>query len=115
MFANFIIDIAYTLLDPPDQVRTMMDILGKPAVAAMHVRGWHRSPTWRFVRRFAPNKAAAGSAVIVLLLAVMAVFAPQIAPYDYEGGQLHGHNRCAIEERLPYWEPMRSIVTYCHA
>lgn len=44
----------------------------------------HRSPFRVFLRRFSRNKAAVVSAIFVLLLIVVAVFAPIIAPYSYE-------------------------------
>jgi oligopeptide transport system permease protein len=38
----------------------------------------------KFLRRFARNRAALISAVFILLLALVAIFAPQVAPYPYE-------------------------------
>ena len=62
-----------------------MDILRRPTVVTLDVPlPRRRSPFTDFLRRFARNKAAVLSAILVLGLAVCALFAPLIAPYDYD-------------------------------
>ncbi|MDZ4763147.1 MAG: ABC transporter permease [Chloroflexota bacterium] len=62
-----------------------MDTLQKLPVVSIDVPlPRRRTPFGQFVRRFTRNRAAVISAIFVLLLAVVAIFAPFIAPYDYD-------------------------------
>ena len=53
----------------------------------------HRSEWSQAWRRFAANRMAVAGLVVVILLVLMAIFAPLIAPYDPITGYFSGHAR----------------------
>jgi ABC-type dipeptide/oligopeptide/nickel transport system permease subunit len=80
-----------------------MSVVSAPALLTAREEAKVRPPSslWRDARRrFARNKLAVGSLSVVGLLAVMAVFADQIAPARYDFSVLAEANRFPSREHL---------------